>query len=187
MPWLHINLFDFRPDQNKQTKNPIMFRAAEIWELPPRGCGSRATETGNSSQRACPRDPTILRKGQTSILVSQRRWNMQVSISISLLSILQPPDAKKWLIEKDPDAGEDWRQEEKGTWGGWMTSLTRWTWVLASSGSWWWTGKSGVLQSMGLQSQTWLSNWTELTDQDFRVMNHDKEDILILKLLKYPW
>ena len=28
--------------------------------------------------------------------------------------ILWPPDAKKWLIRKDPDAGKDWRQEEKG-------------------------------------------------------------------------
>jgi len=29
--------------------------------------------------------------------------------------ILWPPDAKNWLIRKDPDAGKDWRQEEKGT------------------------------------------------------------------------
>ena len=29
--------------------------------------------------------------------------------------ILWPPDAKNWLIGKDPDAGRDWRQEEKGT------------------------------------------------------------------------
>ena len=29
--------------------------------------------------------------------------------------ILWPPDAKSWLIGKDPDAGKDWRQEEKGT------------------------------------------------------------------------
>ena len=36
-------------------------------------------------------------------------------------------------------------------WDGWMTSLTQWVWVWASSGSWWWTGKPGVLQSMGLQ------------------------------------
>ena len=28
--------------------------------------------------------------------------------------ILCPPDAKNWLIWKDPDAGKDWRQEEKG-------------------------------------------------------------------------
>ena len=29
--------------------------------------------------------------------------------------ILWPPDAKSWLIGEDPDAGKDWRQEEKGT------------------------------------------------------------------------
>ena len=31
------------------------------------------------------------------------------------IPILWPPDAKSWLIAKDPDAGKDWRQEEKGT------------------------------------------------------------------------
>ena len=31
------------------------------------------------------------------------------------LQILWPPDAKSWLIGKDPDAGKDWRQKEKGT------------------------------------------------------------------------
>ena len=36
-------------------------------------------------------------------------------------------------------------------WDGWMASPTKWTWVWASSGSWWWTGKPGVLQSMGSQ------------------------------------
>ena len=36
-------------------------------------------------------------------------------------------------------------------WTGWMAWLTQWTWVWASSGSWWWTGKRGVLQSMGSQ------------------------------------
>ena len=41
-------------------------------------------------------------------------------------------------------------------------SLTPWTWVWASSGSWWWTGKPGVLQSMKLQSWTTERlNWTE--------------------------
>jgi len=36
-------------------------------------------------------------------------------------------------------------------WDGWMASPTQWTWVWASSGSWRWTGKPGVLKSMGLQ------------------------------------
>ena len=83
--------------------------------------------------------------------------------------ILWPPDAKNWFIGKDPHAGKDWRQEEKGTtgWDRWMASLTRWTWVWASSGSWWWTGKTGMLQSMGSQRvghdwATELTNWLPL-------------------------
>ena len=48
-------------------------------------------------------------------------------------------------------------------WDGWMASPTWWTWVWASSRSWWWRGKPGVLQSMGSQSRTWLSEWTDLT------------------------
>ena len=47
-------------------------------------------------------------------------------------------------------------------WDHWMASLTRWTWVWVDSGSWWWTGRPGVLQFMGSQSQTRLNNWTEL-------------------------
>ena len=47
--------------------------------------------------------------------------------------ILWPPDVKTQLIRKDPDAGKDWSQEEKGMTDrgldGWMASLTRWTWV----------------------------------------------------------
>ena len=45
-------------------------------------------------------------------------------------------------------------------WDGWMASPTQRTWVWVHSGSWWWTGRPGVLQSMGSQSQTWLSYWT---------------------------
>ena len=56
-----------------------------------------------------------------------------------------------------PDAGKDWRQEEKGMTENEMASPTRWTWVWASSGSWWWTGKPGMLQCMG--SQRVKHNW----------------------------
>ena len=43
-------------------------------------------------------------------------------------------------------------------WDGWMASPTLWTWVWVSSGNWWWTGKPGVLQSMG--SQRVGHDWT---------------------------
>ena len=80
-------------------------------------------------------------------------------------TILWPPDAKNWLTGKDPDAGKDWRQEEKGTTEDvWMASLTQWTWVWASSRSWWWTGKAGELQSTERQRHNWVTdlNWDTL-------------------------
>ena len=43
------------------------------------------------------------------------------------------------------------RRRDDSGWDGWMASLTQWTWVWASSVRWWWAGKPGVLQSMGLQ------------------------------------
>ena len=62
----------------------------------------------------------------------------------------------RWCWERLKAGGEG---EDRG-WDGWMASPTRWTWVWASSGSWWWTGRHGVLQSMG--SQRVRHNWTEL-------------------------
>ena len=78
--------------------------------------------------------------------------------------ILWPPNAKTWLIGKDPDAGENWRQEEKGTTEDEMIGwLARRTWVWESSRSWWWTGKPDVLWSMGLQivGHDWATEVTE--------------------------
>ena len=86
--------------------------------------------------------------------------------------IIWPPDVKNWLTGKDPDAGTDWRHEEKETnrgWDVWMASLTKWIWVWASFGSWWWTGRPGMLQSMGPQRvrHDWAAelNWTS---KDYR-------------------
>ena len=79
--------------------------------------------------------------------------------------ILWPPDAKSWLIWKDPDAGKDWRREEKGTtgWDGWMASLAQWTWVWVGSERWWSTGRPVAVQSVGLQrvGHDWVTELTE--------------------------
>ena len=49
-------------------------------------------------------------------------------------------------------------------WDGWMASLTQWTWVWVNSGSWWWTGRPGVLQFMGSERvrHDWATevNWS---------------------------
>ena len=53
------------------------------------------------------------------------------------------------------------REGDDRGWDDWMALPTLWAWVWVSSRGWWWTGKPGLLQSMGSQSQTWLSDWTE--------------------------
>ena len=81
--------------------------------------------------------------------------------------ILWPPDAKNWLIWKDPDAGKDWRQEEKGTTEnemvGWHHWLNGHEFEHAPGVG---DGQGSVLQSIGLQrvKYDWETelNWTEL-------------------------
>ena len=80
-------------------------------------------------------------------------------------SILWPPDAKNWLTENRPWYWERLRAGGEGDargWDDWMASLTQWIWAWVSSRSWWWTGRPGVLQAMGSQSWTRLSDWTGL-------------------------
>ena len=64
---------------------------------------------------------------------------------------------------------------------GWMVSLTQWTWVWAGFGRWWWTGRPGVLQSLGSQRDpvTWLSDWITTTPQG---LSHSCTNILIYRL-----
>ena len=79
--------------------------------------------------------------------------------------ILWPPDAKRWLIGKDLDAGNDWGQEEKGTTEdemvGWHHQLNghEFGWIPGVG-----DGQGGLAwyDSWGPKSRTWLSNWTEL-------------------------
>ena len=70
-----------------------------------------------------------------------------------------------WRWERLGAGGEG---DDRG-WDGWMVSLTQRTWVWVNSGSWWWTGRPGVLRFMGSQRvrHDWATdlNWTELKDE----------------------
>ena len=101
---------------------------------------------------------TVRRSNQSILKVISPEYSLERLMLKLKLQYLRPPDATNWLIWKDPDAGKDWRQEEKG-----MTEdeMVGWHHQLNGHGSWWWTGKPGVLQSMG--SQRLENNWaTEL-------------------------
>ena len=77
--------------------------------------------------------------------------------------------------DAERDWGQEWCWEGLGArgegdnrgWDGWLASLTQWTWVWVNSGSWWWTGRPGVLQFMGSQrvGHDWVTDLIWLSFQ----------------------
>ena len=71
-------------------------------------------------------------------------------------------------------------------WDGWMASLTQWTWVWVNSGSWWWTGRPGMLQSMG--SQRVRHDWVTELNSEIVIQNEisqkEKDIICLHKYVK---
>jgi len=65
---------------------------------------------------------------------------------------------RSWCWERLKAGGEG----DDRVWDGWMALPTQWTWVWVSSGSWCYTGKPGMLQSMGSQRVGHDCDWTEL-------------------------
>ena len=67
------------------------------------------------------------------------------------------------------------REGDDRGWDGWMASPIQWTWIWASSGSWRWTGKPGVLQSLGSQrvGHNWVTelNWLNYKSEWFSLIS----------------
>ena len=76
---------------------------------------------------------------------------------------------RTWWWERLRAEGE---RDDRG-WDGWMASSPQWAWVWVNSGSWWWTGRPGMLQFMGLQrvGHDWV-NWTELNSLSKSFLKH---------------
>ena len=107
---------------------------------------------------------SILKKSVLNINWKDWCWSWNSSTLATwceVLTYLKRP----WCWEGLRAGGEG---DDRG-WDSWMTLLTQWTWVWVNSGSWWWTGRPGMLQSIGSQgvrheesnTTEWL-NWTEL-------------------------
>ena len=111
------------------------------------------------------------------VLLTARRSTQSILKEISpgcllggLMLKLETNTLATWFEElthlKRPWCWERLRAEGEGDnrgWDGWMASLTRWTWVWVDSGSWWWTGRPGMLLFMGSKrvGHDWV---TELPD-----------------------
>ena len=104
-----------------------------------------------------------------SYLFASNDQNTGVSASASVLPVIQgwfplkltgsiscwPRDSQESSLA--PQFEDITSSDNRGR-DGWVASLTHWTWVWTSSGTWWWTGNPGMLQFMG--SQRVRHNWT---------------------------
>ena len=88
------------------------------------------------------------------------------------------------------------REGDDRGWDDWMASPTRWTWVWASSGSWWWTGRPGMLQSKESQrvGHDWATelkrtelNWTQCYGLHFAPPPHSYIGVLTPSTLECDW
>ena len=126
-------------------------RGCEIWTLKKAEC-QRIPAFELWCWRRLLRVPWTAKRSNQSILKEINPIFIGRTDAEDETPILGPPDMKSWLIGKDPDAGKDWRQKEKGVTedeDGWMASLTLWTWVWANSRRSWRTEGPGRLQHMG--------------------------------------
>ena len=76
-----------------------------------------------------------------SIIGNKECWNYKATVTENQQEVGGTTGRREGQRGEGSDRG----------WNDWMASPTQWTWVWASSESWWWTGTPGVLQSMGLQ------------------------------------
>ena len=80
-------------------------------------------------------------------------------------------------------------QGDNRGWVGWMASPTQWTWVWVDFGSWWWTGRAGMLRFMGSQRvrHDWATelNWTGTQGELQMLLEKKKLKLVLTRLLSF--
>ena len=171
--WQRINLQNIQAAQYQKNKWPMVMYGCESWTM--KKSESQRTDAFELwCWRRCLRVPWTAGRSNQSIL-------KEISPGISLEGLMLKLKLQYFghLMQRLTHCKRLWCWEGLGAggegsnrgWDGWMASLTRWTWVWVDSGSWWWTGRPGMLQFMGSQSRTceqscsqdWATelNWTE--------------------------
>ena len=144
---------------------PVIMYGCENWtikkaELMPLHCGIGENSWESLGLQG---DQTCQSKRKSVLNIHWKDWCWNLSSNTLATWYKELTHWKRlWCWERLKAGGEG---DDRG-WDSWMASPTRWTWVWASSRSWWGTGRPGMLQTVHgvTKSQTLLSNWTELKD-----------------------
>ena len=145
---------------------PVVMYGCETWSIKKyerrringfeRWCWRRLLRVSWTARRS---NHSILKKISPRISLEGMMLKLKLQYFCHLMRRVDSLE-RLWCWERLGAGGEG---DDRG-WGGWMASLTRWTWVWVNSGSWWWTGRPGVLWFMGLQrvGHDWATelNWT---------------------------
>ena len=111
--------------------------------------------------------------GLQELLMDREAWRAAVHRVAKSRTRLSDWTELNWTAQRLKCTKNPWCWEGLGAggegddrgWDDWMASLIHWTWVWVNSGSWWWTGRPGVLRFMGSQRvrHDWVTelNWTE--------------------------
>ena len=166
---------------------PIVMYGCQSWTVKKAEC-QRIDAFELWCWRRLLRVPWTARRSNQSIL-------KEINPEYSLEGLMLKPKLQHFghLMQRLTHWKRPWCQERLRTgreggnrrWDGWMASLTQWSWVWASSGRWWRTEKPGVLQSMGLQSWTQLSNST--TTKEIVSLLSSWKDYPLFFLIFFLW
>ena len=136
---------------------PVVMYGCESWTV--KKAEHRRTGVGEDSWESLglQEDPTSLSYRKSVLNIHWKNWCLSWNSNTLATWCEELTHLKRpWCWGRLKAGGEG---DDSG-WDGWIASLTQWTWVWVNSGSWWWTDRPGVLQSMGSQSRTRLSDWT---------------------------
>ena len=136
--------------------------AFELW------CWRRLLRVTSTARRS---NQSILKEISPGCLLKGLCWSWNSNTLATLCEQLTHWK-RPWCWEGLRAGGEG---DDRG-WDGWMASPTRWTWVWVNPGSWWWTGRPGVLWFMGSQRvrHDWATelNWTEWDERFITFARH---------------
>ena len=146
---------------------PVVMHGCESWNIKEAECQwIDALELW--CWRRLLRVPWTARRSNQSILKETNPGYSSQGLTLKLQLQYLATWCEELTYLKRPWSCERWKVEGKGDdrgWDGWMASPTWWIWISVGSGSWWWTGKPSMLQSMGTQGvgHDWVTelNWTD--------------------------